>query len=375
MTANDDDGILIQPGDEGWRELCEASLINGARATKAQMEARRIALWGLTCNIAPCTVRQVFYQATVHGIAPKTEAGYDAVQRCLVELRMEWNMPFNWIVDNTRWMRKRQSFTSIEQAVQRTAQTYRRALWAEANCYIEIWLEKDALAGVIFPVTDEFDVPLMVARGYSSITFLKGAAETIEDMQRPAYVYHFGDWDPSGQNAADKIGETLQALAPAADITFNKVAIQEEQIELFNLPSRPTKQSDSRAKNWTGDSVELDAMHPDVLRRIVRQVIEQHVDQHKLVILRAAEASEREWLRAWRPGEKPATGLNGAGGRRRHDDTSPPPGSCRSRADQPSAHGGARATKASSREWAKPASPRAERRKRNVEAEGKASGK
>ena len=281
--------------------IYEGRLIN-SRATKAQMAARRSALWMICREIAPCTVRQVFYQASVRHLIEKTERGYDQVQRCLVELRMQWGMPFDWIADNTRWMRKPRTFVSIEQAVKFTAETYRRALWTDTDCYVEVWIEKDALAGVIDPITREYDVPLMVSRGYSSITFLHGAAEAIRDQGKPAFIYHLGDWDPSGQNAADKIEETLMELAPDADIAFQKLAVTPRQIERWELPSRPTKQTDSRTAKWTGgDSVELDAIHPDELRNLVRRAIEGHISEAQLATIKVAEESERELLRAWRP--------------------------------------------------------------------------
>ena len=118
---------LIYPGAADWPALCLASRTNG-RATKDQMACRRAALWALTETLQPATVRQVFYQATVHGIVPKTENGYDKVQDCLVKLRLDYDMPFAWMVDNTRWMRKPRSYDSIEHALQITAQTYRRSL-------------------------------------------------------------------------------------------------------------------------------------------------------------------------------------------------------------------------------------------------------
>jgi hypothetical protein len=130
----------------------------------------------------------------------------------------------------------------------------------------------------------------------------KSAADMIAAQDKPAFIYHLGDWDPSGQNAADKIEETLRALAPDAEIEFRKLAVTPMQIDQWRLPSRPTKASDSRTRNWTGgDSVELDAIHPDDLRDIVRAAIERHIEEEKLAKLRIAEESERELLKAWRP--------------------------------------------------------------------------
>ena len=86
----------------------------------------------------------------------------------------------------------------MQQALKDTARFYRKSLWDDAEAYVEIWLEKDALSGVIYPVTSEYDVPLMVARGYASLSFLSTAADYINDLDKPAYIYHLGDYDPSG---------------------------------------------------------------------------------------------------------------------------------------------------------------------------------
>jgi hypothetical protein len=263
------------------------------------MADRHEALVAITRRVQPATVRAVFYQASVHGIVGKDEAGYRRVQRDLVTLRQEGRIPFGWIVDGTRWMRKPRTFDSLAHALADTAQFYRRSLWQRADTYLEVWIEKDALAGTIFPVTSEFDVPLMVARGYASLTFLHEAAEAIAAQQRPVSILHLGDYDPSGINAAEKIEETLRTYAPEADITFRRLAVTDEQIQRLNLPSRPTKASDSRAAGW-GDrgSVELDAIDPRVLRNLLRGEIEAILPEHELAVLREAEASERELLQA-----------------------------------------------------------------------------
>ena len=119
-------------------------------------------------------------------------------------------------------------------------------------------------------VTSEYDVPLMSARGYSRLSFLHSAAEAMAAEDKPCFVYQFGDWDPSGVDAADNIRDRLREMAPEADITFERVAVTPAQIEALDLPTRPTKSTDSRSKKWTGgDSVELDALPPDYLRGLV----------------------------------------------------------------------------------------------------------
>jgi hypothetical protein len=276
----------------------EASPIKRRRATKAEVEARREALLEIIEAGKPMTVRQVFYQATVHGLVEKAESGYAKVQTDLVLMRRTGELPYYWLADNTRWQRKPRTFSSVEAALKETAAFYRKSLWNDADSYVEIWLEKDALAGVIYPVTSMFDLPLMVARGYASLSFLYTAAEYINTLDVPTYIYHLGDFDPSGVNAGEKIEETLRELAPDADIFFERIAVTPEQIEAWDLPTRPTKVSDSRAKAFGSDlSVELDAIEPNQLRAIVQAAIEQHLPAEQFEVLKAAEQSEREIIR------------------------------------------------------------------------------
>ena len=153
---------------------------------------------------------------------------------------------------------------------------------------------------MLFEETSVYDVPLMVARGYSSISFIHAAAMAIKDRAKPAYIYHFGDLDPSGVDAARDIEAKLRRYAPETEIHFERPAVTREQVEQWNLPTRPTKQTDTRAKKFANaTSVELDAIPADKLRELVRECIERHVDQHQLSILRASETSEQDLLKAW----------------------------------------------------------------------------
>jgi hypothetical protein len=189
------------------------------------------------------------------------------------------------------------TFKSLDEALTNFASTYRRSLWTEQNAYVEIWTEKDAISGVMAQETSPWDTPLMVSRGFSSISFLHSAAEAILHVGKPAYLYYFGDHDPSGVHIDRKIESDLREFAPGADIHFHRVAVRPEQISLWNLPTRPTKKSDSRSKGFIGNSVEVDAIPPTQLRELVRNCITQHIDQAKLAALRHTEQLERTTLK------------------------------------------------------------------------------
>ena len=289
---------LSRPADAMQRapESYETSPIRRYRATKAEVESRRETLLDTVAAMKPMTVRQVFYQATVRFIVEKSEAGYNKVQNDLTVMRRRGDLPFGWLVDHTRWQRKPVTFDSVQQALNDTARLYRKSLWTDAGAYVEIWLEKDALAGVIMPVTEAYDVPLMVARGYPSLSFLHSAAMYIDSLPVPTFVYHLGDFDPSGVNAAEKIEQTLTEMAPDAEIYFQRIAVTEHQIANWGLPTRPTKKSDSRARNFGSISVELDAIEPEQLRLLVEDAITKHLPADQLRVLLEAEASERELL-------------------------------------------------------------------------------
>jgi hypothetical protein len=269
-----------------------------ARRTGLAMAGIRDAIRDILENDHPQTVRQVFYALTVRGVIAKAEMEYKhTVIRLLVEMREAGDIPFEWLADNTRWMRKPSSFTGIEACLNSTSNFYRRDLWAAMPAYVEVWSEKDALAGVLMEETQVYDVPLMTARGYSSLTFVHSAAMTIRAKGKPAHIFHFGDLDPSGVDAARDIEAKLRRYAPDAEIHFERPAVTRAQVEEWDLPTRPTKQTDTRAKKFTGTSVELDAIPARKLRDLVRECIERHVDQRQLEILKVAEASEREFLK------------------------------------------------------------------------------
>jgi hypothetical protein len=273
-----------------------ASRIKRRRSTRAEVEARRDALCAIAAASAPATVRQVYYLATVQGLVPKTENGYDIVQSDLTLMRRIGKLAYGALADSTRWQRKPTTFRSVREALEDTASLYRKDLWADADSYVEIWLEKDALSGVIYPITSQFDVPLMVARGYASLSFLHGAAEYIAGLDVPAYIYHCGDYDPSGQDAARAIEQTLREMAPDAEIYFERLAVTPEQIRAWRLPTRPTKKTDSRAKGFSDESVELDAIPPRQLRSLVQRAIERHLPPEQYRVLQVAEENERRLL-------------------------------------------------------------------------------
>jgi hypothetical protein len=278
------------------------------RRTQAEMAALRQGLYDIVAAQRPMTVRQVFYRAVSAGLIPKTEAAYKTtVGRLLTLMRRDGELPYGWIADNTRWMRKTASWHNLSDMLEQSTQFYRRALWDDQWYRCEVWLEKDALAGVVADVTGPWDVPLMVTRGYPSLSFLHEAAEAVNANGKDTVIFYLGDHDPSGEDIPRFVEREL-ADRLDVELEFVKVAVTAEQIEDYDLATRPTKQSDSRARNFEGESVEVDAIEPDDLRLLVEDAITSVIDSAALARHRTSEAAEREsldrFVEAW-SGERP----------------------------------------------------------------------
>ena len=298
-------------------EVYEASPVNPRRrATRDEMEERAQFYIRYAAAHGPITVRQLYYHAGVASPAStKPTAVIARWQRQVLILRRAGRLPYRNIADATRWMRKPRTHNSVEDALRETAATYRKALWREIMAQLEIWLEKNALAGVIYPVTSEYDVPLMPTVGYTSETFAFEAVESaIPGIPYPVYALY--DFDRSGQDACRSLREKLERFAAKRGIetSFCCLALEEQDIDLGSfdprenmvdvylqgagwrrLPTREPKRKSPADKAWPYDfAIELDAIEPDDLRTVVRWAIEQYLPPDQLKILKAAEASERE---------------------------------------------------------------------------------
>ncbi len=266
------------------------------RRTNAELAALDDRLLELVAVEQPATVRAVYYRAVSAGLVDKTEQAYKLVLRRVLHLRRSEQMPYSWIADGVRLIRKPLSYSTADQALDVLAASYRRALWAEQAVTVHLFTEKDAISGVVFPVTARFDVPLAVLRGYCSETFAYSIAEEIAEDGRPAYCYGLGDHDPSGVDAWRDLQAKVTRFAPDAPVTFARLAVTEQQIIEYRLPTRLTKRTATRAAGFHGESVEVDALPPNVLRGLVEQAITRHVDRHALDLTWRVEAQERAGL-------------------------------------------------------------------------------
>ncbi len=256
-------------------------------------QAIRDAVDELRSEYPTVTVRQAFYALTVRQVVEKTENGYRQVQRQILNMRREGVLPWSFIADATRWQRKPESYDGVDDVLSSVASTYRRNLWRAQSVRVEVWLEKDALAAVVAGATELWDVPLMVSRGQSSDTFCYGAAQAAREASEHGirtHVFALYDADRSGRVAAEKVREKLHTYSGGVPIAFELLAVTDEQIEAWSLPTRPAKE------NAAEIAVELDAIPPDRLVALVDEAIRGLVDPVAWSVEQAYEASERQIL-------------------------------------------------------------------------------
>lgn len=284
-----------------------------SRATKAEMELRLDDLYDICMQNAPLTVRNAYYLAVVAKIVAKLQSGYDKVQQAVLELRRTGRrsdglrLPYESIVDNTRWQRKPVTHSSAEAALARTARLYRRDLWEWANVYLEVWCESDSIAGLATGICQAWDVPLMITRGFSSETFAYNAAQKFQievDAGRWIVVIYIGDLDPAGVHMEMRLQEIIldNVTFDPSWLNWNRLFVTKEQRdvtmvnELRDLGT--TAKLSSYAKTWRalvggGEAVEAEAIKPDTFRAELTAGIEDWVDDRQLEILRAVEVEEK----------------------------------------------------------------------------------
>jgi DNA topoisomerase VI subunit A len=282
----------------------QACSIKRDRRTKAEVQAIRDVITAILKTDHPQTVRQVFYQLVARGTIEKTEAEYQTtVIRLLSEMRLDSQVPWGWIIDESRRTRGTRTFDNIVDALEHTAQFYRRSALQECDDYIEIWCEKEALSGIIWEAASDYDVPVVVSKGMPSLTQVYGSFCSIyraAHAGKDSFIYQFGDHDPTGCLIVDTIKKRLNEFCEKRGIaypTIERVALTKEQIEHYQLPTRPTKRDgNTHARKFDGDSVELDALPSSELRSLVTGCIERHISAEALYTLREAEQSERQIL-------------------------------------------------------------------------------
>ena len=253
------------------------------------------------------TLRQLYYQLVARGYVENTKQSYKRIGEHVNHARLAGLIDWAAIVDDGRVPMLSPSWRSPASAVHAVADAYRRDRWRNQPNYVEVWVEKGALARALEPVCDDAHVRLLACRGYASATALYDAAKRLRRMEeagRAAHVLYFGDHDPSGLDMDRDAVERVGLLSEGAfhNVRFRRVALTREQIAEHAPAPNPAKLSDSRVSGYVAehgaDSWELDALPPDVLSGLVRRAILDFRDPAAWKLAMAEERAERAPIRA-----------------------------------------------------------------------------
>lgn len=225
------------------------------------------------------TLRQLYYQFVARDLLPNTQQSYKNLGSLINDARLAGLIDWRAIEDRTRFLRSNNHWSSGAAIVKACASQFALDKWTDQEWYVEVWIEKDALIGVIERVCSELDVPYFACRGYSSQSEQWRAGlrlrEVIADGRRPL-ILHLGDHDPSGMDMTRDNQERLSMFA-LDQVEVKRIALNWDQIEEYNPPPNPAKLTDSRAgayvKRYGRDSWELDALDP----RVIEELIESEV--------------------------------------------------------------------------------------------------
>ena len=227
---------------------------------------------------------------------PKTEHGYAKVQRRCLLLRRAGRIPYQWISDATRRGYHVSTFADAGDFIEGFAGLYRAQLWAENLPRVEVWVESRSLAGVLQDECERLAVSLYPSGGFSSATLCYEAAQEINQCPNDqAVVLYVGDYDPAGLLIDQSIESELKKHLNK-HLAFWRLAVNEEQIDQYQLPTKPRKVTDRRRLDIQ-QTVEAEAMPAGVLRHIVREAVEAYLPAGALRTCQVAEESEREGLR------------------------------------------------------------------------------
>jgi hypothetical protein len=277
--------------------LAEAVAIR-PRRTKAAMAQLTDQLVDVLAEDHPQSARHLFYRMTDPRLpepVEKSDRGYDTVQRLLVNLRRSGVIPYGWITDSTRRGYFAETYRGPERALRRTATAYRRSYWDASADYVETWCESRSIAGIIQGTCEEYAVPLYPSGGFASLSLIHDAAENIayEAANRPVHILYIGDHDPAGVLIDRKIEAELRDHLPDTHLSFHRLAVTRDQIELWGLPTKPAK---DRRGGFDGGTVEAEAIPAATMRQLLADAIAAFIDPHEMAVLRQAEASERGLL-------------------------------------------------------------------------------
>lgn len=231
------------------------------------------------------TLRQLYYQLVSRAVIPNSQREYKRIGAVINDARLAGLIDWTAIEDRTRYLRGLSHWDSPSDIVSAVSQQFRVDMWKDQEYRPEVWIEKDALVGVIEGVCNTYDVPFFSCRGYTSQSEMWGAAMRIRSHVRAGYkpfILHFGDHDPSGRDMTRDISERLEMFI-GGGFRLERMALNMDQVHKYNPPPNPAKTTDSRyaayIQEFGDESWELDALEPKVIAGLIKGSLDAVIDK------------------------------------------------------------------------------------------------
>lgn len=239
------------------------------------------------------TLRQLYYQFVAKALIPNKDTEYKRLGGIINDARLAGLIDWAHLEDRTRNLRSLGHWAGPGGILSAAAQTYQDDLWANQETHLEVWIEKDALVGVIEGVCQRNDVGYFSCRGYTSQTEVWGAARRLlrayqGGAKSRLVVLHLGDHDPSGIDMSRDIEDRLRLFLghddPGAEraLDVQRLALNFDQVEEYGPPPNPAKLTDSRIEGYLErfgpESWELDALPPPAIDALIQGAIRAERD-------------------------------------------------------------------------------------------------
>lgn len=257
------------------------------------------------------TLRQLYYQFVSRGWLPNNQLSYNKLKSIISKARLAGLLSWSYIVDRTRNLSALAHWDDPAEIMGSAAAGFRIEKWSDQPTRVEVWVEKEALSGVVARTANDLDVAWFACRGYVSQSELWRAGQRlggyIRDGKR-VVILHLGDHDPSGIDMTRDIDDRLRMFighdvgyGAVDELEVRRIALNMEQVRLYNPPPNPAKLTDSRVGNYIDlhgeQSWELDALDPATLDALIRQHVYAERDDELWGEAEALEAEHRRLLR------------------------------------------------------------------------------
>lgn len=226
------------------------------------------------------TLRQLYYQFVARGLLENTLQSYGKLGNIVNDGRLAGYIDWNAIEDRTRNLQGVSHWDHPSSIVEDAASSFRLDKWEDQKYRLEVWIEKEALAGVIERICRELDIDFFSCRGYVSQSEMWSAAMRLEgyyDSGQIPIIIHLGDHDPSGIDMTRDIQDRMDLFTAPGTIEVVRIALNRDQIDEFKPPPNPAKTVDPRFRSYVveygNESWELDALDPRTLTNLINKVV------------------------------------------------------------------------------------------------------